>query len=147
MTKKIKLFKFFIAASLVTLMVSCKDSKKENLEPTLEGMLKFQVSDNGHYFQTEDGKPFFWLGDTGWLTFKKLNRDEIKTYFQDRKEKGFNIIQIMTLHSEEMTNVYGDSALVSKDVSKPLITEGNDFENPEAYDFWDHVDYALDVAE
>ncbi|WP_308990992.1 glycoside hydrolase family 140 protein [Mariniflexile litorale] len=148
MTKKRKPFKFFIATSLVVLMISCKDSKKENVEPpVIEGMSKLQVSSDGHYFQTEDGKPFFWLGDTGWLTFKKLNRDEIKTYFLDRKEKGYNVIQIMTMHSEEMVNVYGDSAVVNKDVSKPLVTEGNNFENPEEYDFWDHVDYALDVAE
>jgi hypothetical protein len=52
----------------------------------------------------------------------------------------------MTLHSLEMANVYGDSAIVNKDVSKPLITKGNNFENPGEYDFWDHVDYALDVA-
>ncbi|WNH11466.1 glycoside hydrolase family 140 protein [Thalassobellus suaedae] len=149
MIRNKKLFKVFTILGIVSLIISCKESKKEtiNIEPEVAGIQKLEVSNNGHYFQTEDGKPFFWLGDTGWLTFKKLNRDEIKTYFQDRKAKGFNVIQIMTLHSEEMTNIYGDSALVNKDVSKPLITEGNDFENPEMYDFWDHVDYALDVAE
>ncbi|MFI1745643.1 glycoside hydrolase family 140 protein [Thalassobellus sediminis] len=147
MNKNINFFKVFTALLIMSTVISCKESKKENIEPEELGMSKLQVSENGHYFQTEDGKPFFWLGDTGWLTFKKLKREEIVSYFQDRKEKGYNVIQIMTMHSEEMSNVYGDSAVVNKDVSKPLITEGNSFENPEEYDFWDHVDYALDVAE
>lgn len=149
MKNQLNHIKIFSIVAVVAMLISCKEAKEKQAEIQLEivGMQKLQVSENGHYFQTEDGKPFFWLGDTGWLTFKKLNRDEIKTYFADRKEKGYNVIQIMTLHSEEMANVYGDSALVNKDVSKPLITEGSDFENPEEYDFWDHVDYALDVAE
>jgi len=29
-----------------------------------------QVSSNQRYFQTADGNPFFWLGDTGWLLFR-----------------------------------------------------------------------------
>lgn len=144
MNKKQKLFRIFSTVILVILMVSCKEKQKE-VEPV--GMSKLQISDNGHYFKTEDGKPFFWLGDTGWLTFKKLTREEIKIYFEDRKQKGYNVIQIMTLHDIDMANVYGDSALVNKDVSKTLVTKGNNFENPEEYDFWDHVDYALDVAE
>lgn len=149
MKNQLNNFKILSFIGLIIIIISCKETKKEQVEiqHKIVGMQKLQVSKNGRYFQTEDGKPFFWLGDTGWLTFKKLNRDEIKTYFADRKEKGYNVIQIMTLHSEEMANVYGDSALVNKDVSKTLITEGTDFENPEAYDFWDHVDYALDVAE
>lgn len=149
MTKKIKPFKIFIATSLVALIVSCKETKKEQVEiqPETVGIQQLQVSANGHYFQTEDGKPFFWLGDTGWLAFNKLNRDEIDAYFEDRKQKGYNVIQIMTMHSLEVANVYGDSAVVNKDLSKPLVIEGADFNDAEAYDFWDHVDYALDVAE
>ncbi|WP_370479497.1 glycoside hydrolase family 140 protein [Tamlana flava] len=138
------LFSFIVLGFLV----SCKEIKKEQVqnEPEMEGMPKLEVSENGHYFQTKEGKPFFWLGDTGWLTFNKLDRDEIKKYFSDRKDKGFNVIQIMTIHSLPVANVYGDSALVAQDLSKPLVTEGNSFENANEYDYWDHVDYALDVA-
>jgi hypothetical protein len=35
-----------------------------------------EVSANKRFFQTADGKPFFWLGDTGWLLFVKCNREE-----------------------------------------------------------------------
>ncbi|MEN2398993.1 glycoside hydrolase family 140 protein [Flavobacterium sp. MC2016-06] len=108
---------------------------------------KIQVSKNQHYFVTEDQKPFFWLGDTGWLTFGKLDREGVNKYFQDRKSKGFNVVQVMVLHNINAVNVYGDAALINEDVSKPLITSGNNFSNAAEYDYWDHVDYTLDVAQ
>lgn len=108
---------------------------------------KLKVSKNQHYFTTEDGKPFFWLGDTGWLTFGKLDREGVNKYFQDRKAKGFNVVQVMVLHNINAVNVYGDKALVNEDVSKPITTPGNNFNNKEEYDYWDHVDYVLDVAQ
>ncbi|WP_238698812.1 apiosidase-like domain-containing protein, partial [Flavobacterium circumlabens] len=81
------------------------------------------------------------------MTFGKLDREGVTKYFQDRKEKGFNVVQVMVLHSLNVTNVYGDKALVNEDVSKPLTTAGNNFNNPQEYDYWDHVDYTLDVAQ
>jgi len=108
---------------------------------------KLKVSKNQHYFTTEDGKPFFWLGDTGWLTFGKLDREGVNKYFADRKAKGFNVVQIMVLHNINAVNVYGDAALVNEDVSKPITTPGNNFNNAAEYDYWDHVDYVLDVAQ
>ncbi|MGY5355645.1 glycoside hydrolase family 140 protein [Wenyingzhuangia sp. IMCC45467] len=144
--KNRNIFKFITAVVVVSIMTSCADGKKEKSKEVEQPTIS-QLETDGHYFKTKEGKPFFWLADTGWLTFNKLNRDEIKTYFQDRKDKGFNIIQIMTVHSLGVANVYKDSALVNQDLSKPLVTEGNDFNKPEEYDFWDHIDYALDVAE
>ena len=47
----------------------------------------------------EDGKPFFWLGDTAWLLFEKLNLDEIKHYLTVRAEQGFNVVQATILHT------------------------------------------------
>lgn len=47
----------------------------------------------------EDGKPFFWLGDTAWLLFEKLTGEEIKFYLSDRAEKGFNVVQATMLHT------------------------------------------------
>ena len=43
-------------------------------------------------------------------------------------------------------NVYGDTAFVDNDPSKPNITPGNDPANKEQYDFWDHIDYIIDRA-
>ncbi len=105
-----------------------------------------KISENNRYLADISGQPFFWLGDTGWLLFTKLNREEVDTYLSDRKEKGFNVIQAMVLHSLSAVNVYGDSALIEEDVSKPAITRGNSFEDPIAYDYWDHVSFVIDKA-
>ena len=94
-----------------------------------------------------NGEPFFWLGDTGWLLFSKLDRNEAEIYLDNRSEKGFNVIQVMVLHQLELTNVYGDSALIQGDISLPMTTEGNSFENPYEYDYWDHLDYLVGLAE
>ena len=64
----------------------------------LSGKLpRLKVSDNGHFIVTEDGKPFFWLGDTAWRLFYNLTRQETETYLQDRAAKGFNVIQAVAL--------------------------------------------------
>src|SRR5689334_4908867 len=81
---------------------------------------KILISANKRFFTDEKGQPFFWLGDTGWLLFSKLNREEAQTYLEDRKQKGFNVIQAMVLHTVAAANVYGDSALVNKNVAKPV---------------------------
>ena len=46
-----------------------------------------KISDNHRYFTT-DGKPFFWLGDTGWLLFSKLKREEAIQYLDTRRKQG-----------------------------------------------------------
>lgn len=106
-----------------------------------------KISANKRYFITEDGKPFFWLGDTGWLLFIKLTREETIAYLDNRKAKGFNVIQVMVLHDvKHAVNRYGDSALVNNDVSHPRTTAGNAFNDSLQYDFWDHVDFVIDEA-
>ena len=108
---------------------------------------QLKVSANKRFFQTADGKPFFWLGDTGWLLFIKCNRQDAIKYLDDRKLKGFNVIQVMLVHDVDLgVNVYGDSSVHNKDVAHPWITKGNSFANENEYDFWDHVDYIIDEA-
>ena len=104
------------------------------------------VSDNGRYVQHENGDPFFWLGDTGWLLFQRLDRDKAKQYFQNRKEKGFNVIQCIFHQNFSHVNAYGDTAYSSFDITKPIITQGNDPNDDEQYDYWDHVEYIIDAA-
>jgi len=108
---------------------------------------QLKVSANKRFFQTADGKPFFWLGDTGWLLFIKCKREEALQYLDDRQQKGFNVIQVMLVHDIDLgANVYGDSSVHNKDLSKPVTTPGKSFSNPVEYDFWDHVDYIIDEA-
>jgi hypothetical protein len=131
----------------ISFLLTAQSGYSQSAEKTKGTLPKIIVSKNQHYFVTEDEKPFFWLGDTGWLAFGKLDRESINKYFQDRKTKGFNVVQVMVLHNINAVNVYGDAALINEDVSKPLTTAGNNFNNKDEYDYWDHVDFTLDVAQ
>jgi hypothetical protein len=137
LTTFIKLFLF--------LAIGCVACSLRNQDTGLS-IQKLQVSDNQRYLQYENGSPFFWLGDTGWLLFQKLNREEAYLYLKDRCDKGFNVIQAMLIHELPETNYYGDSAFLDKDPTKPHLTPGSSYQDSIAYDYWDHVDYIVDLA-
>jgi len=138
--KKKSSFRITISLLVILIMPACMQRGTDNL-PALK------VSDNHRFLATADDDPFFWLGDTGWLLFSKLTREETEQYLENRKQKGFNVIQVMVLHGvRNVVNVYGDTALVDGKVDKPVITPGNNFEDPAQYDFWDHIDYVVDLA-
>jgi hypothetical protein len=56
-----------------------------------------QVSSNKRYLEHADHTPFFWLGDTWWMGLCHRLRwpEEFQQLAADRKEKGFNVIQIV----------------------------------------------------
>ncbi|MEP6747324.1 MAG: glycoside hydrolase family 140 protein [Bacteroidota bacterium] len=99
-----------------------------------------KVSANQRYFETTDDKPFFWLGDTGWLLFVKCNNEEAVQYLETRKQQGFNVVQVMVLHALNDTNVYGDSALVNKNIAQPQMTDGAQ------NNYWNHIDFVIQEA-
>ncbi len=81
-----------------------------------------KVTPNGHFLQYENGKPFFWLGDTGWELFHRLTLEEIKKYLDNRHSKGFNVIQAVILAELDglrVPNRYGDVPLINMDPQKP----------------------------
>lgn len=128
---------------LLTILCNA-DQSKQSTKPWDNGRLV--VSANGRFLQHENGKPFFWLGDTAWLLFAKLNREEVQTYLENRRQKGFNVIQVMVLHRIPQLNIYRDSALERYDPSQPLTTPGNNPQIESEYDYWDHVDFVVETA-
>ncbi|HEY0432298.1 MAG TPA: glycoside hydrolase family 140 protein, partial [Chitinophagaceae bacterium] len=66
--------------------------------------------------------PFFWLGDTGWELFHRLSRPEIATYLENRRKKGFNVIQAVILAEFNgllRPDFYGDIPFKDLDPSQP----------------------------
>ncbi len=61
----------------------------------LHGPLK--LSANRRYLEHNDGTPFFWLGDTWWIGLSARLHwpEDVQTLAQDRKQKGFNVIQLV----------------------------------------------------
>ena len=130
---------------LAAVFAACNSQPKTTEEDHRLPALK--VSENGHYFMTEYGEPFFWLGDTPWLIFKNVNREDAEIFMQNRQEKGFNVLQIMVLHTLNIRDPYGNRALIDRNVTQPAVKEGNDPSDPEQYDYWDHMDYIIQLAE
>ena len=96
------------------------------------------LSENRRYF-LQDGKPFFWLGDTAWLLFQKLTFDEAMVYLKNRAEKGFTVIQVTLVHTRDYRNRAGSPALIDDDFVHP-----NPDESPDAY--WPMVRRIVDEA-
>lgn len=68
-----------------------------------------KVSYNNKYFTDQNNTPFPYIACTGWSLLQKLKREDIEIYFENRKNKGFTVIQITLLPWEkEDTNAYGD---------------------------------------
>jgi hypothetical protein len=58
---------------------------------------RVEVHPGGHYLQTADGRPFFWLGDTAWQLVHSTSREECTYYLHTRARQGFNLIQTVVL--------------------------------------------------
>ena len=97
------------------------------------------VSSNHRYLQTVSGEPFFWLADTGWLLFQKLDRAATERYLDNRRALGFNVIQAMVLHAANDQNAYGAAALNDADPARPRVTNDD-------HDYWHHIDWVVDAA-
>lgn len=105
-----------------------------------------QVSANGRFLQHTNGKPFFWLADTCWLAVQKFSREEAKSYFENRRAKGFNVVQCTAVQMLTDKTVYGDVPFAGGDVARLLTTTGSDPADAEQYDYWDHLDYLFETA-
>jgi hypothetical protein len=103
------------------------------------------VAANRHYLAAGDA-PFFWMGDTAWLLLSRLDREEAEQYLATRQRQGFNVIQVMVLHTAQMTSRYDAPALVDGDPGRPRVTPGSDPARPGEYDYWDHLDWLVDRA-
>ena len=104
---------------------------------------KLKVSDDQRSLVHEDGAPFFYLGDTAWELFHRLNREEAARYLDDRASKGFTVIQAVALaelDGLDTPNPYGFTPLIDNDPARPNVRPG-----PEN-DYWDHVDWVIEAA-
>jgi hypothetical protein len=99
---------------------------------------RLRVSENGRFLVTQDGQPFFWLGDTAWSLFHRPSREEVDVYLETRAEQKFTVIQAVVLGE-----ICGASAL-NVEGHHPL--QNNDPAQPNE-DFFTHVDYVVDKAE
>jgi hypothetical protein len=98
---------------------------------------ELKVSQNQRFLETANGDPFFWLGDTAWELFHKLDREEASYYLETRAAQGFSVIQAVILAERDgirVPNAYGELPFKNLDPTQPN----------EAY--FEHVDFIISKA-
>lgn len=138
--------------------------------------MALKVSTDGHSLVTRaDGRPVFLLGDTVWTMTHLIHREDVPYYLEVRKKQGFNMVFLsgVTEAGGLQPNAMGDEPYATiatgtsaksgppqmpticpaeidpsliHDFTQPLVTEGADPANAEAYDYWDHLEFLIDQA-
>lgn len=90
-----------------------------------------RITTDGYYFK-QDGKPFFWLADTGWLLFTNVSEEKAEVYLRNRAEKGFNIIQAVLVYA-------------NKDMADINMMPVGRFD-VESDEYWEHCDRVIKLA-
>ena len=135
--KTFKLIPFLLLLLTMAMPASAQKKTQKTYIPWNNG--KLMVSEEGRYLKHENGTPFFWLGETGWLLPQRLNRDEAEYYLEQCKQRGYNVIQVQTLNNVPSINTYGQYSM----------TDGYNFKNINqkgVYGYWDHMDYIIRTA-
>jgi len=129
---------------LVILLLLCFCYSAYSQEDTWKGKStdlakgKLLISEDGRHFKYKDGTPFFYLGDTAWELFHRLNLEEVELYLENRRAKGFTVIQAVILAELDGLNTPNRNGDI------PFIE--NDFAQPnEAYFKW--IDQVIRLAE
>jgi hypothetical protein len=55
------------------------------------------VADNGRFFTTQKGEPFFWLANRAPQLIQDHSREEVEAYFRKRAAERFTVIQTVAL--------------------------------------------------
>lgn len=124
----------FLVAALFLGAFGCGSAVAQTSNPAPK---RLKVSDNHRYLVTEEGQPFFYLGDTAWELFHKLTLEEAKRYFEIRAKQGFTVVQAVALAEFDglkTPNAYGHRPLIDNDPAR--INE----------DYFKHVDALIQLA-
>lgn len=128
-------FHFLILTTLVA--VDCNPLPAEQPSARNAAIQQLKISENQRFLVDSEGRPFFWLGDTAWELFHRLNREEAQQYLTRRAEQGFTVIQAVVLAEVDgldVANPYGHLPLEANDPTRP---------NEE---YFEHVDWIVAKA-
>ena len=117
---------------------NCNEQASEATLPWDNG--KLTVSPDGRYLQHENGAPFFWMGETGWLLPERLTREDADFYLDACRDAGFNVVQVQTVNGVPARNAYGKLSMPDGFDFSKIDEEGED-------GYWQHMDYIIRKAE
>jgi hypothetical protein len=155
--KQIAMGAAVFTVSLLTLAATAQEPPAPRNGPSLvfsHGDLR--VSNNKRFLIHTDGTPFFYLSDTNWELFHRARRKDAERLLEKRRQQGFTVIcgpvtgildALQFKKPFGVPNPYGDLPFIDKDVTRPAMTPGADPNDEAQYDYWDHVDYLVSLAE
>ncbi|MHA7130916.1 glycoside hydrolase family 140 protein [Algoriphagus namhaensis] len=97
-----------------------------------------RIHENQRYFTDAAGQPFFWMADTAWELFHRLDLKEAETYLDKRASQGFNVVQAVAL--AEIDGLNTPNANGDKPFLDPSFTTPNER-------YFEHVDQIIAMAE
>ncbi len=83
---------------------------------------QLRVASSRRHLETVSGEPFFYLADTAWELFHRLDRDEAAHYLAVRARQGFNAVQAVALAEMDglrVPNRYGELPFIDLDPTRP----------------------------
>ena len=96
---------------------------------------RLRVNSGNRYLEHTDGTPFRWVGDTVWELTNKITLAQAELLMEDRRSKGYTVIQFAALGIYYGKNTNGDEPFIGRDFSQP---------NPA---YFDHLDDLVQLAE
>lgn len=150
----------FIGMLLFSLTnLSCINKKGIGLgQDTLKTPERLRVSSvNPHLLETAKGIPVFLNNYTAWQLIENGTREEMAELITILRQQKFNMISTVLVGEKEWGFYGGDvsaynarafvrNSLGNPDPLMPITTPGNDPKVSGQYDFWDHVDYVIDLS-
>ena len=95
---------------------------------------RLRVNSGNRYLEHADGTPFSWVGDTVWELTNKITLAQAELLMEDRRSKGYTVIQFAALGVFYGKNTNGEEPFVGGDFSQP---------NPR---YFDHLDDLVELA-
>jgi hypothetical protein len=92
-----------------------------------------RISKNKHFIEHTDGTGFFWLGCTAWQ-LPCLSKKDIDRYLEDRKRKGFTVIQFNATN-QKIVNYNNEWPFVGEERPWNKVTFNESY--------WEHIDYIV----
>ena len=81
-----------------------------------------KVSENHRFLEFSNGTHFFYLGDTAWELFHCLDKTDAEKYLENRRKKGFTVIQAVVLAELDglnTPNMEGEKPLIDNNPLNP----------------------------
>jgi hypothetical protein len=100
--------------------------------------LKLGASGTRHLVD-QNGVPFFWAGDTAWSLIVQLSQQDVLTYLDDRKAKGFSVVMVNLIE-----HLYGSNAPANFYHDAPFI--GTAFSSAPNEAYFQHADFVINAA-